>query len=412
MAAQVTSASHPETLHIFNTEYSADSAEFCPSPSHHNVLAIGTYQLATSDGVDPNDVTSDIPKKRLGRLLLFHCDENKLQETQRQDMAAILDMKWNPNSSDRPSELALVNADGKLQLFQLDNKVINELCSSLIGDDRLGLSLDWSNAKYQNSEPHIVTSDSKGMITTFKVTFDRSLTQVNQWKAHGFEAWIAAFNYWQPSIIYTGGDDCRLKGWDVRTSCEMPTFVSKSHSMGVCSIHSNIHKENIIATGSYDETILLWDTRKMRSPLSEINVGGGVWRLKWHPTNGEVLLAACMHNGFHILNCSLSDGCPQPIIASYEKHESLAYGVDWYRVAEISLQNQDSSVHHIEADSTSKETPKNEHVDEKSISEIDLKENMADKACWEGSNEMIASCSFYDNALHVWKVNLRPVYSN
>ena len=73
---------------------------------------------------------------------------------------------------------------------------------------------------------------------------------------------------------------------------------------------------------SYDEQVLLWDGRNMQQPLSEIPVGGGIWRLKWHPTQQYLLLAACMHNDFHILDC-------QQALGQYELnkwHGNICYG--------------------------------------------------------------------------------------
>jgi diphthamide biosynthesis protein 7 len=57
---------------------------------------------------------------------------------------------------------------------------------------------------YSNSQTQIVTSHSSGEITLFDVNSPTSMSVVEQWQAHDLEAWIAAFNYWNTQVIYTG----------------------------------------------------------------------------------------------------------------------------------------------------------------------------------------------------------------
>ncbi|KAJ2586076.1 hypothetical protein IWW49_004221, partial [Coemansia sp. RSA 1797] len=171
------------------------------------------------------------------------------------------------------------------------------------------------------------------------------------WQGHDLEAWIAAFDYWTPDIVYSGGDDARLKGWDTRIGPH-PVFNSRRHQAGVCSIQSNFHREHILATGSYDEHVFVWDTRNMRMPVQEYNVGGGVWRLKWHPNDATQLLVGAMYNGFHVLDVGEKVACS----ASFMDHTSIAYGADWCQ-----SQKPDS-------------------------------EDM-----------LVGTCSFYDHVVHVWR---------
>ncbi|XP_066569381.1 diphthine methyltransferase [Amia ocellicauda] len=334
MAAQ----SVTRSLQVVDTELSADAVEWCPVPRWHNLLACGTYQLQSPPEGTGEGANSP---RRVGRLYLFQFSQAgglfpPLQELQRLDTPGILDIKWcHVPMSERPL-LGCAMASGELQLYRLTDtqeaSCALEAVSSLeLGPDRLALSLDWSTGRGDSSAMQVVLSDSVGGISVVSVGASGP-SLLSQWKGHNFEAWISAFSYWDTQLLYSGGDDCRLKGWDLRIG-PTPVFTSKRHSMGVCSIHSNPHREHILATGSYDETVLLWDGRSLREPLAEQAVGGGVWRLKWHPTQQHLLLAACMHNNFHILDChsALEGGSVQqcPVLASYILHNSLAYGADW-----------------------------------------------------------------------------------
>ncbi|KAF8046415.1 hypothetical protein N665_2269s0001 [Sinapis alba] len=100
--------------------------------------------------------------------------------------------------------------------------------------------------------------------------------------------------------------------------------------MGVCCILPSPSESYSIFTGSYDETLRVWDTGSVSRPVNEVSVslGGGVWRIKHHPSLSGVVLAACMHNGFAVVK--VDDGKGEAM-ESYNKHESLAYGADWYK---------------------------------------------------------------------------------
>ncbi|KAG7171307.1 diphthine methyltransferase-like isoform X2 [Homarus americanus] len=335
-------------LFSWDTQYNADSVEFCPVEPYQEYLVVGTYQLmdqehrlevcAQVNHENTTEVESslqkcDAPKKRLGRLYLKQMtEEKKLVLVQQIDMPAILDMKWCHNKIENDPVLAIANASGHLLLYKLqpiDDGTVRLkfwIKSEIDEEDTLALSLDWSTGKIQCENPLISLSDSKGKISLLQLSNQELILQ-DRFLAHEFEAWITAFDYWNPNIVYTGGDDCKFRRYDVRNEPANPTLTSRVHSAGVTSIHSSAHSEYLLASGSYDEIVNLWDTRTMRSPCSSISLSGGIWRLKWDPQGRNLLLAACMHNGFHVTDTSPSD---VQVVASFTEHESLAYGVDWW----------------------------------------------------------------------------------
>jgi diphthamide biosynthesis protein 7 len=230
------------------------------------------------------------------------------------------------------------------------------------------------------------------------------LVITSAWVAHAHEPWCVAWNYYDPNVIYSGaartttsllklsdllsqgGDDLQLKVWDKRQGFEQPIITNKRcvannaclriivkqlfrFDAGVTCIQSHPNIEHLIAVGSYDATVRLFDSRKPLKPLSQADIGGGAWRVKWHPSPSRAndLLVAAMHDGFKIVRFTdIGDQSDLPagangenweVIKRYDEHKSLAYGVDWsYK----SSQGQPCGT-------------------------------------------LIASASFYDHALHLWR---------
>lgn len=71
----------------------------------------------------------------------------------------------------------------------------------------------------------------------------------------------------------------------------------------------------------------------MTTSVAQIDVGGGVWRVKWHPseTRRNDLLVACMHDGFKVIHfdAGFSNTSSPRVVSRNDEHESMAYGVDW-----------------------------------------------------------------------------------
>ena len=172
----------------------------------------------------------------------------------------------------------------------------------------------------------VVVSTSGGYLYRFGLLPDGSMSCLSSWVAHDLEAWCVAYDRHHPHILYSGGDDAAFRIWDVRAAprggqplqvqsdadqnvvpgdvdASSPRAVAtnrRAHLAGVCCIAPSWYSDRVVATGSYDETVRLWDTRMLSRPVvaAGVGLGGGVWRLKWHPRDGRRLVAAAMHAGF------------------------------------------------------------------------------------------------------------------
>ena len=271
---------------------------------------------------------------------------------------------------------------------------LNHLASSEgQSDTGLCLALAWNDYIHENDD-QIVSSYSKGEVAIHQVSYGNTidapkLKETHRWNAHTLfgcpsEVWTCSFLRGAENVILSGADDvsifnyiiclvyennqsqhvfsshhcfflfnynynqCYMKVWDSRqTQRPVHKVGNTEFDAGVTAISSHPSLDNIFAVGSYDEHVRLYDYRKMDEPLSKVSVGGGVWRIKWHPSTwsggcressscrGKLLVAA-MHGGCRVVDFpSLNGGQKEYsteeacILSEFTAHESMAYGADW-----------------------------------------------------------------------------------
>ncbi|KAH8420053.1 hypothetical protein KR009_005253 [Drosophila setifemur] len=325
------------TLHSEDTEYSADSVEWCQEDELHSAFfACGTYQLVQQEQEEAQEGQGESSSKRprKGRVYLYRFDgpNDSLERLQSIETSAILDMKWLPSwSSESGPILATVTSLGEVETYELirDSKTLEKrTCISLEeqpsgGEAPLALALDW---RREGESIQLAVSDSKGGLNLLNYSPQGVLSRLRSWNSHGFEAWTCAFDRWSPHILYSGGDDMLLMAHDLRT--EQRAWTNRAHMAGVTCLLSHPRDEHHLLTGSYDEQLRLFDTRAMRRPLAELNLGGGIWRLKPHPVHQHLILAACMYTNFSVVELNTNN--PElSLLGAYEEHKSICYGADW-----------------------------------------------------------------------------------
>lgn len=117
-----------------------------------------------------------------------------------------------------------------------------------------------------------------------------------------------------------------LHVYDTRAPEVQQILKNKSHIAGVTSFLS--YAENRLISGSYDEYLRIFDTRAWRQPISELQLFGGIWRIKSSKCDRNLLLCACMYKNFSL--CRINDDHNAlNLVAEFKKHESICYGADF-----------------------------------------------------------------------------------
>ncbi|EER04123.1 g-protein beta wd-40 repeats containing protein, putative [Perkinsus marinus ATCC 50983] len=194
-----------------------------------------------------------------GLMILDSTNGSVLSEITGTDRTGILDVRWIGSKS-----LAACTAEGGIQFFTVaeDGKMVE--CSSTI--------------------PMFTGEGAKGVAIGLDVT----------------QGCLSP----DGTLLATGGDDRRMKLWDVRTPATDGPVLSdrREHEAGITAYLFVQHGRRIL-TGSYDENVRVWDLRfgvadsacdasGVQCVVRQAAIGG-VWRLKPSLTGKDLLIAGC-----------------------------------------------------------------------------------------------------------------------
>ena len=241
------------------------------------------------------------------------------------------------------------------------------------------LSFAWHPSPERSTEIAVSLSDGNIALLDYKKNPVIQLVK----EAHSLEAWTVSWSNFDRTlddrVLYSGGDDSGLGAFlprqlssEVRAHDDnskstataiFPVFNTKIHGAGVTAILpikiANHSTSETILTGSYDEYIrvLALSTKGVWKVLAEKRLGGGVWRLKQiasperndmpTPTrNSLYVLASCMHAGARVLQIRNTgdETWSIRVLYRFEEHESMNYGSDATMVQELDEGEDQSTV--------------------------------------------------------------------
>ena len=329
----------------------------------------------------------DFPHGSKGTISLKIYHENHSTQVQRIPLDhAVFDLHFFPRD---PSIFAVALSTAEVALYRIETTnsgpQIQFINTISVHEDpsQLSLCLAWIPPNLEPSSgptpDGFAVSFSGGQISVFHAndpnTPAAQLTRENmteiEFPGSPIEVWYVAFNSTKPSghglpSLFSGDDFSQLREFlfpgrltagdadadedeDEDSLAPYQKFNDKgrNHNAGVTAILPFLSDETgtVLVTGSYDGNIRLYRLATRGQVLTELDLGGGVWRLKLiksttRPDCAEgrdhYILASCMHAGTRVVKLSyIPSGTGDEewsfeVLVEFTEHESMNYASDFW----------------------------------------------------------------------------------
>ncbi|KAL6051479.1 Histone-binding protein RBBP4 or subunit C of CAF1 complex [Balamuthia mandrillaris] len=163
----------------------------------------------------------------------------------------------------------------------------------LTGHKKEGYGLSWSPFK----EGHLLSGSDDFQICLWDISqvqkTHSTLEAKTIFTAHTGVVEDVAWHLYHEAYFGSVGDDKKLMIWDTRQSPNKASHSVEAHRAEVNCLSFNPFSEFVLATGSADQTVALWDLRNLKSKVHTFDSHKSeVFQVGWAPFN-ETILASC-----------------------------------------------------------------------------------------------------------------------
>ena len=244
----------------------------------------------------------------------------------------ILDIKF----SKKNNLILTSNSDYSYTIFDLIKNSRNKIYLYNTEEKELKNRITNDVIELSNSEEKIFFGTNDGNIYIHDLENQKNILTIN--KAHEYGIWSIKLLD-KENIIITGGEDAKIKLWDIRTK---PTQENKLNDKSYQSSINYIDilkcdlSKNTLITGSYDEKIIFFDIRYFPKELASVKTEHSTWDIKQTSLgNKNLLFMASIYEGFNIWEIDnekkyeMKHLMRLPVTKDKDIfHKTIVYGVD------------------------------------------------------------------------------------
>lgn len=208
-----------------------------------------------------------------------------------------LGLDWSPRSE---GVLATADNAGQILVWDIQRFDPNQ-CIKPVWDTKTAAVADISWNPHHEAILASVADDSAMSILDYRA----QSTQQHVGLAHTPSAF--AWNKVNSYLSAIGFEDGMIELWDIRNSS---TKLAKwsHHEDAVSALEWNLHQPAVVASGSDDQTVCVWDASISEDPLRFCHAGhtAPVGDVSWNPAEPAMLASVSTDNALHVFRSDLS----------------------------------------------------------------------------------------------------------